>query len=130
MRYLIGYGATAVAFVVLDACWLTFMGPKFYKPVLGDMMTGQVRILPAILFYVMYVAGIQFLAVRTATSLGQAALAGAVLGVVAYATYDLTSHAILRNWSWTITLTDVAWGMVASAAGAAAGFWAISRFAK
>lgn len=130
MKYLIAYGATAVAFVALDAAWLSLVAPKIYKPVLGDMMTGQVRALPAVLFYLMYVAGIVFLAVRPSASVGQAALNGAVLGLIAYATYDLTSHAILRNWSWSITLSDVAWGAVATAAGASAGFWAMSRFAK
>jgi uncharacterized membrane protein len=130
MRYLIGYGATALAFIALDAAWLTFVGPKLYKPVLGDMMTGQVRMAPAILFYVVYVAGIVFLAERQAANVGQAALNGAVLGLVAYGTYAFTCHAILKNWSWTITLTDIPWGIVATAAGAAAGFWAMGRFAK
>lgn len=127
---LIAYAGAAIAFVLLDAAFLSLVGPKLYKPILGDMMTGQVRLPPAVLFYVVYVAGIVFLAIRPAGSLGQAALNGAVLGVIAYATYDLTCQAILKNWAWSLTLTDVAWGMVATAAGASAGYWAVSKFAR
>lgn len=133
LRFLAAYGGAAVAFVALDACWLTFMGPKLYRPVIGDLLADQVRILPAVCFYALYVGGIVVLAVRPALKSGawtEALVLGAILGLVAYGTYDLTSGAILKTWSWTITLSDMAWGMVASGAGAVVGFLAASKVAS
>ena len=133
LRYLAAYGGSAVAFVVLDACWLTLMGPKLYPPLIGELLADQVRILPAICFYVLYVAGIVALAVRPALKSGawtEALVLGAIVGLVAYGTYDLTSGAILKTWSWTITLSDMAWGMVASGAGAVVGFLVATKVAS
>ena len=132
-RYLAGYGGAAVAFVVLDACWLTLMGPKLYRPVIGDLLADQVRVLPAMCFYALYVAGLVALAVRPALKSGawtEALVLGAILGLVAYGTYDLTNGAILKTWSWTITLADMAWGAVASGAGAVVGFWVATKVAS
>lgn len=133
MKYLYGYFATAIAFVILDALWLTFVGPKLYKPVIGEIMTGQVRIAPAIIFYVLYIAGIQVLAVRPALASGswvEAAVLGAVLGLVAYGTYALTDQAILKVWATKLTVLDMMWGAVATSAGAVAGMLAASRLAR
>ena len=131
-RYLLAYGAALIAFVLMDASWLTVMGSKFYKPVLGDMMLDKVRLVPAACFYLVYGLGIVVLAVRPALKSGswaEAAVIGAVLGLVAYGTYDFTNAAILKSWSWTITCSDIAWGMVASSAGAVVGFLAASKVA-
>jgi len=120
------YGAAALAFVVLDGLWLSLVGPKIYKPVIGDLLLGSVRPMPAVLFYVLYIGGIVFLAVRPAVRAGwtEALIGGLVLGLVAYGTFDLTNHAILKAWSWRITLTDMVWGSFASGMGALAGLWA------
>lgn len=123
-KWLYAYGASALAFVVLDAAWLTLVGPKLYKPVIGEIMTGQVRLAPAVIFYVLYVAGIVVLAIRGAGSWREAAVLGAILGLVAYGTYALTDQAILKFWSTKLTVLDMAWGAVATAAAAAAGYWA------
>lgn len=124
IKWLYAYGATALAFVVLDGVWLALVGPKLYKPVIGEIMTGQVRIAPAVVFYLLYVAGIVVLAIRGAGSLREAAVLGAVLGLVAYGTYALTDQAILKFWATKLTVVDMAWGAIATAMAAAAGYWA------
>jgi uncharacterized membrane protein len=40
---------------------------------------------------------------------------GAVFGLVAYASYDLTNQATLRVWPTHLTLIDLAWGTFATA---------------
>jgi len=83
------------------------------------------RPLPAVLFYLVYMAGLVFFAVAPAIASGRwtSALAnGAALGLVAYATYDLTNQATLRSWSTTITILDLCWGTVLSAIAATLGY--------
>jgi uncharacterized membrane protein len=132
-KYLASYIGAGLAFVLMDACWLTFMGPRLYRPVLGELLADNVRIAPAILFYVIYVIGLVVLAVRPALQSGswiQAAVLGGLLGLVAYGAYDFTNGAILKSWSWSITVADIGWGVVASATGAVVGFWAARQFAR
>ena len=111
----------------MDGAWLALVAPKLYRPIIGELMAGTVRPAPAIAFYLIYVAGLVFLAVRPAWRTGEwttALVCGLVLGLVAYGAYDLTNHATLRVWSLKITVADMLWGALASGAGAAAGFWA------
>jgi uncharacterized membrane protein len=132
-KYLASYIGSGLAFVLMDACWLTLMGPKLYRPVLGDLLADNVRIAPALCFYVIYVIGLVVLAVRPALrseSWTEAAALGGLLGLVAYGAYDFTNGAILKNWSWTITFADIGWGIVASAVGAGVGFWAARQVAQ
>lgn len=113
--------ATLVVFVAIDFIWLTAMADKLYRPVLGDMLTAQFRPLPAVCFYLIYAAGLTFLAVRPGLAAGAAHVSlvhGAVVGFLAYATYDLTNQATLKNWSTLLTLADLAWGTVLSASAA------------
>jgi uncharacterized membrane protein len=127
VRYIAAYIGAAVAFVALDAGWLTLVAPKIYKPIENILLTGTVRPAPAILFYLMFVAGIVFFAVRPALASGHASEAlvnGAVFGLIAYGTYALTNHAVMRGWQPVMTISDMGWGAVASAAGAVAGFYA------
>ncbi|EGP09814.1 hypothetical protein CSIRO_0622 [Bradyrhizobiaceae bacterium SG-6C] len=99
------------------------MGPLLYKPVLGDILLPNVRIGPAIAFYAMYPVGILVFAVLPglrSASLGTAFVLGALLGVIAYATYDLTNFATLRNWSLQIVILDVVYGAIATGVAAVA----------
>jgi uncharacterized membrane protein len=130
---LTAFAASALLFLALDACWLTLMGDRLYRPVLGDMMVDKPRVGPAIAFYVIYLGGLTLIATLPAVKAGdprQAAVTGAMLGFVAYATYDLTNQATLRNWSTTLTLADLAWGTTVSALAAFAGFHAARMFGR
>ncbi|WP_313528285.1 DUF2177 family protein [Shinella sp.] len=126
------YLAAGIAFLIVDAIWLTTMADMLYRPLLGDKLEPQFRLVPAICFYLIYIGGIVFFAILPALQGGglvKAALNGAVLGLVAYATYDLTNQATLKDWPLAITLADIPWGAFVTAVGASAGFLAASRFA-
>jgi uncharacterized membrane protein len=133
MSYLAAYVASMIIFLGLDAVWLSVMGPRLYRPVLGDMLAQTLNAPAAIAFYVIYGLGIMVLAVAPALRegvAGRAALNGAVLGFVAYATYDLTNQATLRVWSTRLTLADIAWGAALTALAAYAGFQAARLVAR
>jgi uncharacterized membrane protein len=78
----------------------------------------------AVAFYLIYVGGLVFLAIRPTARLSQAMSRGAVYGFCAYATYDLTNQATLRHWPLTLSLVDMAWGTGLSAVAAACGYFA------
>ena len=123
-----GYGAALVVLGVLDALWLGVIARDLYRRELGELMVAQVRIVPAALFYLAYPAGLVALALQPLPdSLWTAAWRSALLGLVAYGTYDLTNMATLRHWSVTLTLADIAWGAFASALAGTAAFAAMQR---
>ncbi len=99
---------------LLDAIWLILMTPRFYRPAMGHLLSDTLHFKAAFLFYLLYGFGILALvvlpALQHATRLPQVALFAAIFGLVAYGTYDLTNHATLKNWPWTVTVVDMAWG--------------------
>lgn len=125
--YLSAYLGSAVAMLVLDAIWLATMVPLLYKPLLGDMLADPPNLLVAALFYLLYVVGVVAFAVLPALSQQNwlmALGAGALLGLVAYGTYDFTNLSTLRNWPLTLSLVDVCWGVVLTGIAATAGYFA------
>ncbi len=97
---------------------------KLYRPILKDILVDGFRPAPAIAFYLVYAAGLVYFAVRpglASESWSRALLNGALFGFFAYATYDLTNQATLRNWTTTLTVADMAWGTILSAVAAAIG---------
>jgi len=131
MKFIVAWIATAIVFVGLDAVWLSQVAPRLVPPLIGELLSNTVQPAPAIAFYLIYLTGIVLLAVLPAEQGGarRALYRGAILGLVAYATYDLTNQATLRVWSTTITVADLAWGTIITAIAAAAGYFAASRIA-
>jgi len=123
MQIAAGYMTALVVFVVVDAAWLSVMGNLLYRPTLGDILVPTLRVAPAIVFYAVFPVGILVFAVMPALkadTVSTAVLYGLRFGALAYATYDLTNYATLRNWNLLITMLDLAYGAVATAAAAAA----------
>ena len=123
--YAFAYLSAAICMLILDSIWLSTMASRFYRPLLGDLLLNDFRVGPAIAFYFLYLAGVLFLAIMPALDAGKwtvAAVNGLVLGLVAYATYDLTNQATLRVWPVVITLVDLAWGAFLTAATATTGY--------
>ena len=120
IRFIVAWFATAFVFLGLDAIWLTQVAPRLDPPIIGELLSNTVEPAPAIAFYLIYITGIMLLAVGQGSPI-RAFFRGAVLSLVAYATYDLTNQATLRLWSTTITLADLAWGMTITAIAATAG---------
>ena len=123
------YGAALVVIGILDALWLGFVMRDFYREALGGAMVESVRKLPALLFYLGYPLGVLPLVLNPVpATMTDAALKGVLVGVLAYATYDLSNLATLKTWTWRLALVDIAWGAVITASAAAAAFWAFRRF--
>ena len=104
----------AAAFAVIDSVWLKSMS-KFYRRHLGHLMADKPHLGYAVAFYILYIAGIVFFALQPALDGGSWLTAlgyGAALGTFAYATYDLTNAATLKNWPLIIVVADIAWGAV------------------
>lgn len=132
-RLLAAYLVALVAFLALDAVWLTLMGPRLYAPALGPLLAPRVDWLAAVLFYLLYLVGLLVFAVAPALQAGRAGVAvgrGALFGLVAYATYDLTNQATMRGWPWAVTLADLAWGGLVSATACGVAAWAVNRLPK
>jgi uncharacterized membrane protein len=118
MAYVTGYITALIVFGAVDALWLSLMGPALYRPTLGDILLTDLRVAPAIAFYAIYPIGLLVFAVMPGLRSGSAVTAiglAALFGAIAYATYDLTNFATLRNWTLQITVLDVAYGAAASA---------------
>ncbi len=121
----IAYVVAALVFLGLDAIWLGSMAEKLYRPAIGHLMADKFALAPAVVFYGLYLGGIVFFAIAPAlearrpvlTALGH----GALLGLVAYGTFDLTNQAVLKDWPWHVTLADLAWGSFVTAMAAAGG---------
>lgn len=129
LRLIVTYLATALAVLALDIVWLTQFGPKVYFPTLDPVALPAARIGPAAVFYFAYIAGLLALVVwpNRDKPLIRTTLAGAMLGALCYATYDLTNQATLKVWSTQITIIDVCWGAFLTAVGATAGGWVVRR---
>lgn len=127
------FAGVAVSLLILDIFWLSTMARRLYRPELGDMIAEKFRPVPAICFYLIYVLGVTYFAALPAVEASSGAKAlvdGALLGALAYSTYDLTNHATLQRWSLRVTLIDIAWGVFLSATAAYCGYLAGSMFIK
>jgi uncharacterized membrane protein len=125
--YLKLYFATLVAFFAIDLVWLGLVARTFYRKYLGFLMAPSVNWPAALIFYLLFVVGILVFAVLPGleagslkTTVGRAAL----FGLIAYATYDLTNLATVKDWPLIVTVVDMIWGTVLSLAVSYAGYMA------
>lgn len=139
MKWIIAYTVAAIAFGMLDALWLRWAAPNLYRPALGEVLAARFNPAPAALFYLVYIAGLVWFAVRPGLAIADpteilagvplTVLNGALLGALAYATYDLTNQATLKQWSAQVTAIDIAWGAAASALSSGLALLAVQRYA-
>ncbi|MFZ5831038.1 MAG: DUF2177 family protein [Planctomycetota bacterium] len=121
------YGAMLAGFLAIDFVWLAFVARTFYRKHLGFLLADQVQWPAAIVFYLLFVAGLLVFAVMPALREGsfqRAVLLGAFFGLVTYATYDLTNQATVKNWPWIVTVVDLAWGTLLAATVSGIGYLA------
>jgi uncharacterized membrane protein len=127
-KYLILYAACAVIFFPLDFLWLSTMGKSFYQKELGSLLLPNPNFVIAGLFYLAYLVGVVLLVAAPAEGdVFKALIFGAVLGFVAYGTYDLTNLSTVNGFSPAVAAVDMAWGTALTAVSAAGGVW-IARF--
>jgi uncharacterized membrane protein len=124
MQIAIVYVSTALLFLAADAVMLGAVMKPLFEKHLGDALLESPRMGPAAIFYLFYVAGVVWLVSLPALRAGdplQALLNGAVLGAMAYGTYEFTSYAVMRDWSLKQVVADTAWGTVLTGTSAWAG---------
>lgn len=111
---IIAFLGVLVPMIALDAIWISATFKTFYVKYIGELLAPTPSAGPAVLFYLLYAAGIVFFVVLPALKgdyrLGQVFLSGAFLGLIAYGTYDLTNQTMLKVWSVSLTVSDMAWG--------------------
>ncbi len=122
-RWLTAYLATGLAMIAMDAIWLT-RSIGFYRSRIGALLLDQPRLAPAAVFYLLYAAALTAFATWPGLqrrSPRAAAARGALFGLTAYATYDLTNLATLKAFSLDVAVVDMGWGLVLSSISAALG---------
>lgn len=123
--YLKLYVLTVPVFFIIDLIWLGVIAKGFYQKNLSFILSPQVNWPAAILFYLLYIAGILIFAVVPAVaknSWQHAMLYGAMFGFFTYMTYELTNLALLKNWPLNIVVIDIIWGVVLCTAVASIGY--------
>ncbi len=113
MRLPIAFVTLAIVFLAIDMVWLGVLARDLYRSQMGHLMADTVRFGAAAGFYLLYFAGVTYFVVSPAVAAGDwkaAILPGAFFGLVAYATYDLTNLAVIRDWPVNVTFIDLAWG--------------------
>lgn len=125
MKTTIAYAGTLIVFLAVDAIWLGLVARTFYRDQLGELMLPSPNLAVAAIFYVFFAAAIVFLVVLpglAAGSLTTVIINGAILGLAAYGTYDITNLATLKSWPVMVTIVDMAWGTFLTAFAATGGF--------
>jgi len=119
------YVVSLLVFLGIDFVWLSTMGDRFYRRHLGELMAASPKLGVALMFYLVYVVGVLVLVVFPALdagSLAKAVLGGALLGLVAYGTYDITNLSTIQGWPAIVAVVDLAWGTTLTAVVSAVGY--------
>ena len=124
MHIIFLYISTALTFLVLDFFMLKYALRPLFERHIGDFLLDDIRYLPAIIFYLLYIGGLLWFVSVPALKDGllfQALIGGAILGAMAYGTYEFTNYATLKHWSANMVIVDVLWGTVLTGVSAWAG---------
>ncbi len=133
MRPIVVYVLTLVVMLPLDAVWLSTTGGTLYRDSMGNLLKAQFDIVPAVAFYLVYVFGVTVLVTLPALKAAQpnavsALVRGAVFGLAAYATYDLTALSVVRDWPLPLSLIDMAWGTALTGVASGVAVFLMARF--
>ena len=121
MKFIAAYAVMALTFLAIDIVWLGYVARSLYKEHLGPLMVENIDLGAATGFYLLYVLGVVVFVVMPALQSGgwqRAVMMGALFGLVAYATFDLTNLAVMKGYPATIAFIDMAWGAVLTATSA------------
>lgn len=130
LRYVLTWVAVTAVFLTIDAVWLAYVAKGFYQKHIGAMLRAEFLMAPAALFYLFYTFCLVILVIIPATraaSPWQAVLLGALLGLCAYGTYDMTNLATLKGWPVIVSVVDMAWGATITAFVCWVGYMVMSR---
>jgi uncharacterized membrane protein len=120
-RYAILYAATFLVLLPIDFLFLGFIAKGFFQAQVGDML-GEVRLVPAVLFYLLYIVGVLIFVNGSPDATWRSTIVyGALFGVFCYATFELTSLSLLKHWTWPVAVVDISWGAIVTALSATIG---------
>ena len=131
MSVVVLYVATAIIFLAIDVVALRFFLRRLFEVHVGDLLLEQPRYGAAAIFYLLYIAGIVWFASLSAFREDlpmRALLNGAVLGAMAYGTYEFTNYATLKSWSLNQVMVDTLWGMALTGVAAWGGVVVVRAF--
>jgi uncharacterized membrane protein len=124
------YFSSAIVFFTLDMIWIGLVARGFYRSHIGSLLRPDINWPGAIIFYLIFIAGVEYFAILPSlakNSAFQAAAAGALFGFVSYATYDLTNYATMKDFPLIVALVDMAWGALLSCMVTTAGYFIATR---
>ena len=125
---LISYGLTLIVFLIVDLAWLGIIAKNLYSKYLGEFMTDSINWTAAIIFYLIFVAGLLIFVIYPSVeknSVTQVLVLGALFGIITYSTYDLTNLATLKGWPIQIVIIDIIWGSVLSTIVSLSGYYIV-----
>jgi uncharacterized membrane protein len=131
MTYLVLYAVTVMVFLGLDVVMLKKVMYPMFSSNIGSMMLDSPKMGPAAAFYLFYVGGVLWFASIPALQSGQpshAFVAGFVLGLLAFGTYEFTNFATLRGWVIQMVAVDVIWGGLLTGTSAWVGVSVVKAF--
>jgi uncharacterized membrane protein len=126
MKYILLYVLNFLVFLAIDAVWLLFIAKNLYAKEIGHLMAEKALLLPALIFYLLFVVGVLIFAVipgYEAQSISKTLMLSALFGLMTYATYDLTNLATLKDWPLKVTIIDIIWGTSLSTVTGLAGYY-------
>lgn len=126
MKYLYLYILTFVVFLVIDFIWLNFVAKNLYATKIGHLMAQNPKLVPALIFYLIYIVGVIIFAVLPgyeSKNIWGTILLGALFGLLSYSTYDLTNLSTLKDWPLSVTIIDIIWGTSVTAVTSLAGYY-------
>lgn len=127
------YLATLIAYLLIDAVWLTLTSSAIYRETLGDIMLAGFKPVPAIAVYLLQVLGLMVFVMPRARASGRVSSAliyGAAFGIFTYGLYDLTNLATLKHWTVALAITDIVWGGVVSGLASMIGWLVAGRMTR
>lgn len=128
----IAYAGTLVSFLIVDAIWLGLVARSFYREQLGDLLRPSPNFIIAALFYLFFAIAVVVLAILPGLETGSAWTAigyGALLGLAAYGTYDITNLSTLKGWPVALSVVDIGWGTILTAGASGCGYLAARTWA-
>lgn len=117
-------------FLAIDMIWLALIAKNFYAKQIGFLMKSDINWGAAIIFYLIFIVGLVLFVITPAiqkNSWSHAVLFGALFGLIAYATYDLTNLATIKDWPVIVTVVDLIWGMVVASLVSVISFFIASK---
>ena len=131
MNFVLYYVIAFIVFLAIDALWLGLVAPKFYKAQIGHLMAEKPNLIAALVFYLIFIAGLVYFVLLPAVTNDSWVTAfanGALFGFVTYATYDLTNFATLKGWPITMVIVDLTWGLALSTSVSLVSYFIIQLF--